>query len=270
MVSASALAPKPIKSFMLPNPHSFTWPEGKRAAISLTFDDARPSQLDYGLPVLNAYDARATFYASLPAVEKRLDDWKCAIAQGHEIGNHTLTHPCSGNFPWSRTKALKDYTLERIEQELTGANEWILEHLGVQPASFAYPCGQKYVGRGEQCRSYVPLVAKHFIAGRGFRDEAPNDPTYCDLAQLNGGDADCCSFDTLKVWLDQTASIGGWLVIAAHDVGKQQAGQTMRQTFYTDALEALCQYVHNPAYGFWIDTVATIGRYVDESRDFTL
>ena len=38
------------------------WLEGKTAALSLTFDDARLSQVDQGLPLLDAYGVKATFY----------------------------------------------------------------------------------------------------------------------------------------------------------------------------------------------------------------
>ena len=37
------------------------WLEGKTAALSLTFDDARLSQVDQGLPLLDAYGVKATF-----------------------------------------------------------------------------------------------------------------------------------------------------------------------------------------------------------------
>jgi len=62
------------------------WPEGKRAAVSLTFDDARPSQIDTGLPLLEKLGVRATFFVSPNNLEKRLEGWKRAAAQGHEIG----------------------------------------------------------------------------------------------------------------------------------------------------------------------------------------
>src|SRR5690606_14099967 len=38
------------------------WPGGKRAAVSLSFDDAAVSQLDYVVPILNRYGVRGTFY----------------------------------------------------------------------------------------------------------------------------------------------------------------------------------------------------------------
>ena len=37
------------------------WLEGKTAALSLTFDDARLSQVDQGLPLLDAYGGQGNF-----------------------------------------------------------------------------------------------------------------------------------------------------------------------------------------------------------------
>src|SRR5579862_2020896 len=162
------------------------WPDGKTAALSLTFDDARISQVETGLPILDEYGVRGTFYVLPDAVRRRMDQWKGALATGHEVGNHTLSHPCSGNFPWSRYNALESYTLDRIEQELIAADNEIEDLLGITPTSFAYPCGHRFVGRGQELQSYVPLVARRFTAGRSWRDEVPNDPATCDLAQLNG------------------------------------------------------------------------------------
>ena len=75
-----------------PSTQQFHWPKGKKAAISLTFDDARPSQIDNGLPILDAHNLKATFYVSVGPVEQRLTEWRNAVANRHEIGNHTLTN----------------------------------------------------------------------------------------------------------------------------------------------------------------------------------
>src|SRR5262249_62034159 len=93
---------------------NFTWPDGKRAALSLSFDDARQSQVDVGLALLDKHNVKATFYVVPSAVERRLEGWKKIVASGHEIGNHSLNHPCTGNFAWSRQKALEDYTIEKM------------------------------------------------------------------------------------------------------------------------------------------------------------
>src|SRR5438874_1279094 len=97
---------------------AFQWPAGKRAAVSLTFDDARASQVLQGLQILDAHDVKATFYVHVPAMSKQLDRWKSAVANGHEIGNHTLRHPCSANFRFARENPLENYTLPRIEDDL--------------------------------------------------------------------------------------------------------------------------------------------------------
>lgn len=239
----------------------FAWPEGKRAALSLSFDDARPSQIDVGVPLLDKHNVKATFYLSFGNMTEREGAWRDAAAAGHEMGNHTVNHPCSGNFPFSRSKALEDYTLERMEREFLDANARISELVGVEARTFAFPCGQKFVGRGTELKSYVPLVAKHFLAGRGFRDEAPNDPTFCDFAQLAGVDCDETPFAALKAWIDQAVERSGWLVFAGHDMGR--AG---RQSVTSEVLEELCEYAQDPANGIWIDTVATIAAYVKEQR----
>src|SRR4051794_24850447 len=96
----------------------FEWPNGKRAAVSLSFDDSRLSQIDAGLALLRKEKVKATFYVEAPGMEKRIEGWKTAVAEGHEIGNHTVTHPCTGNYPFSRNNALEDYDLKRMAREM--------------------------------------------------------------------------------------------------------------------------------------------------------
>jgi len=242
-------------------PISFAWPQGKRAAVSVTFDDARASQLDAGIPILNEYGIKATFYVSTDALVKRLDGWKAVAAVGHEIGNHSMRHPCTGNFPWSKEKALEDYTLARMAAELDEASSKVESLLGVRPLTYAYPCGQKYVGRGEHTRSYVPLVAQRFLAGRGWRDEGANDPAFCDPAQLMTMELDGLTFEQLKVLVDETVKNGFWLVLCGHEIGPGG-----RQTTRVDTLRAFCDYARDPASGLWVDTVANVASYVRDRQ----
>jgi len=240
---------------------TFAWPEGKRAAVSLTFDDARTSQLDVGMPLLNAYGVKATFYVSIAPVEKRLAEWKAVPAAGHEIGNHSIRHACTGNYFGWQGRALEDYTLTQMAAELDRASAEIEKLLDVRPVTFAYPCGQKFVGRGRNVKSYVPLVAQRFLAGRGWRDEGANDPALCDPAQLMTMELDGLTFDQLKVLVDQAAQKGQWLVLCGHEIG--EGG---RQTVRIDTLRAFCEYAQDPKNGLWVDTVANIGRYVIKER----
>ncbi len=240
---------------------SFTWPEGKRAALSLSFDDARQSQVDVGVALLDKQKVKATFYVVPSAVERRLEGWKKVVASGHEIGNHSLNHPCTGNFPWSRQKALEDYTVEKMRDELKQANRRIKELLGVTAESFAYPCGQAFVGRGIDTKSYVPLVATLFSSGRTWQDETPNDPGFCDLAQSTGVEMDGRDFEQILPILEKARETGQWVVLAGHEIG-QDGQQTTRVTM----LEKLMNYANDPANKIWIAPVGTIARYIRERR----
>lgn len=240
---------------------NFVWPEAQRGALSLTFDDARLSQVDVGMEALARQNTKATFYVQPSNVEKRLDGWKKMVASGHEIANHTIVHPCSGNFPWARNKALEDYSLQKMNDELIEANTRIKALLGVTPVSYAYTCGQTFVGRGLDARSYIPVVASLFLTGRSAYDETPNDPLFCDFAQLASFDMDAKSFDQLLPILEQTKKQGGWLILMGHEMNKDG-----NQTTRLETLEKLVAYANAPENKLWNAPVVTIAKYVQQKR----
>lgn len=243
--------------------HPFHWPENKRCAVSLSFDDARLTAIDRGVPLLDQFDVKATFYVMPERVKQRHRQWQVAADHGHEMGCHTLTHPCSGNLAFIRKRgnALEEYTLEQMEQELTGANEAIEQLLGMRPRSFAYPCYHTFVGKGEQRQSYVPLVAKHFDVGRIGLNEFAADPSACDLAAVPSLSSDDATWQYMKAAIDQAREDGSWLVFAGHEVNDPAPHATGPRE-----LEQLCAYCTDPANGIWIDTLANIGTYVTQQQ----
>ena len=243
-------------------PGTFPWPEGKRVAVSLSFDDARPSQADAGLAILGQHQVRATFYVMPVAVRKNLDGWKRVRDAGHEIGSHTMTHPCSGNFPWSRARALEDLTRQQMRADIAKADKAIENLLSVKPGTFAYPCGQTFVGRGVERRDYVPIIAKRFLAGRGFRQEVHNDPGYCDLAHVGASSFDDTTFEQCLLRLRAAEAERGWLVLAGHDVALGRP-----QSVPAETLDAVCQYCAAPENGVWIDTVAAVAAHICKMRN---
>lgn len=253
LISISAI----VAAQQAPSP----WPEGKRAAVSLTFDDARPSQIDTGLPLLEKLGARATFFVSVNNLEKRLDGWKRAVAAGHEIGNHSLTHPCTGNYAFSRSNALEDYDLERMANDIDAAQEAIRKLLGVTPVSFAYPCGLKFVGRARNVRSYVPLVAERFLLGRGYMDEAANDPAVFDPAQAMGTPFDDMGPEQALKLLKAAADQGRWVIFVGHDIGPRRF-----QSVDSATIEAIAAYAKDPSNGIWLDTAGAVAQRLSRSR----
>ncbi len=229
--------------------------------LSLTFDDARLSQIDKGIPILDKYKVKATFYVSPDNMKQRLDGWKRAVNNGHDIGNHSLIHPCSGNFPWARSKAIEDYTLQTMHAELDSASKIIENLLGVTPVSYAYPCGQTFIGKEKETTSLVPLISSMFESGRIWMSEAPNDPAYCDMAQITGIELDGKSFDQIKVIIEDAKENGSWLVLAGHEM--DDGG---RQTSLLHTIEEICKYASDPINEIWIDDVHSIAEYIKDKR----
>ena len=233
------------------------WPNDATVAVSLSFDDARESQVLNGTEIFDRYGIKATFYVVPSAVKKQLDGWKKAVASKHEIGNHTLTHPCTGNFGWSRNNALEDLDIDKMEYELLECNRQVKELLGIDCKVFAYPCGQKFIGRDTQTRSYVPLVATHFNTGRGWMDEAPNDPFFYNRAQLTCIESDGKTFEQLVSVIDAARKTGAWVIFGGHEIDKKGA-----QTTRVKVLEKLLKYATDQRNGIWIAPVGEVEQYI--------
>jgi len=240
----------------------FTWPGGARAAVSLSFDDARPSQADTCLKILDFYGIKATFYLSPGRMKERVGEWRKAVAGGHEMGNHTVSHPCTGNFEWSRNNSLESFTLEQMEAELAEASRLIRDALGVEPGTFAYPCGHTFVGRGDATRSYVPLVARRFLAGRAYMAEFLNNPEVCDLAQLGSAPLDGLPSMEVIPRIQEARESGSWAIFTGHDVADKGFQVTRSAT-----VEKVCEWLRDPASGVWTGTVAEVAAYVSSSRN---
>lgn len=142
---------------------------GKTAAVVLTYDDALNVHLDNVVPALDARGMHGTFYVTLSseAFRTRMHDWQAAAAEGHELGNHTLFHPCRGGLPgreWvSPDYDLERYSVQRMVDEIVLANAILQELDGKKARTFAYTCGDTTAG-GE---SFVHEIEPLFSAARG-------------------------------------------------------------------------------------------------------
>ncbi len=243
---------------------AYTWPDDNRMALSLTFDDARFTQIDSAVPLMDQYDVDGTFYVRVHRLMEKIGQWQEAVENGHEVANHTINHSCSGNFDWSRGSALEDYTLSRMDRELDSATHIIEDQLGVKVYSFAYPCGMMYVGEGIHTRSYVPLVAEKFQTGRAWLSEASNDPLYCNLHQLYGIKLDGLTPERAIEVINASREKGDWLVFVSHET--RTSGDPNTLVTYLSTIEAICKYATDPANGIWIDDVHTIASYVADRK----
>lgn len=187
----------------------YAWPGRARAAVSLTYDDSMESQLAHAATHLKQAGLRATFFLNEVA-----DDapWRALREHGHELGGHTLHHPCPRSFEVPTTPS-EELDLARMALELDGDLAQ-LQRLGqAPPFSFAYPCGITWVGAQQ---SYVGLVRERFFAARLAADEGSPDPTdpYMIPAQFG-----LVSLFELDRAVQRAVDEGRWLVLGFHGVG---------------------------------------------------
>jgi hypothetical protein len=150
-----------------------------------------------------------------------------------------------------------------MEGEIVSANQIIQQELGVTPTTFAYPCGQTFVGRGANHASYVPLVARYFQVGRGYLAETANEPTLCDLAHVFCYGFDGQPFARIRPLIDQAIAEGTWLIFAGHEIGEGA------QATLIPMLRELGAYCRQRREALWVETVANVGSYIARHRATT-
>src|SRR5580658_11130334 len=100
----------------------------KSCAVVLTYDDAIDVDLDNVIAALDSLGLKGTFYliGSSSVVAKRKAEWRKAAAEGHELGNHSMFHPCDGSVPgrsWvTAENDLSKYTVRRSVAEIRQTN----------------------------------------------------------------------------------------------------------------------------------------------------
>jgi peptidoglycan-N-acetylglucosamine deacetylase len=243
---------------------TFAWPEGKKAAVCLTYDDAWPSQLDIALPALDSMGFKATFYINGNAefFDKRLDEWRQVAANGHELGNHTLFHPCL-EFKNNERRAwltdeykMENYTLDQFLLECRVANVLLKAVDGRMERSFAYTCCDTLVG--DHISLLQPLAAM-FPGARGIGE------TPTSLSELNV--MDLPSFAVLNhsgtqlIEQVKIAEQNGTLVVFLfHGIDESHLPVS------SAAHQELLDYLHQNRKTIWTDTFLNVVKHLNSEH----
>jgi sialate O-acetylesterase len=151
--------------------NSKVW-NNKRCAVVLTYDDAIDVDLDNVIPALDSLGLKGTFYliGSSRVVNKRVNEWRAAAQRGHELGNHSMFHPCDGSRPdrsWvSPETDLSKYSVTRAVNEIRAANTLLKAIDGKDVRTFAYPCGDLKIGN----EYFYDQLKNDFAGARGTSD----------------------------------------------------------------------------------------------------
>ncbi|MBX2842474.1 MAG: polysaccharide deacetylase family protein [Flammeovirgaceae bacterium] len=126
----------------------FEWPDKKKAAICLTYDDGMQTHLDNAIPQLDSFNLPGTFYLNAVQARDMVAGWKNVSETGHhELANHTLFHPCPSDMGWQKEVATDFYTKDKILTEIAGMNTLLAAIDGEEgQRSFAFPCNNTAVG----------------------------------------------------------------------------------------------------------------------------
>ena len=240
----------------------FSWPEGKKAAVSLTYDDGIQSQLDNAVPALDKAGIKATFF--IPCgnwlVTNRPEAWTAMSKNGHELASHTMTHPCSKSYSFVKPgQGLEDFDEARITAELDDSLKILTRLTGsAGPFTFAYPCGNDFYGPDK--KSYVPLLKTRFSSARSGGNP-PGDPMAVDMYQVPSyvtSEKDTGA--SLIDFVERARASGGWAVFMIHGVGGDYI------TVSTQAQQELLDYLVKHKKDLWTSTYGQAADWVLKAR----
>ncbi len=182
---------------------------GFKAAVSFSFDDSQPSQIEH-YAELQAVGVPMTFYANNDSSGPAFDPaWTQAVRDGHEMGCHTANH-CSADFhdcsnhlatPLDEIDANTDY----IEQHFGQSSVWTM----------ASPYGDAGWEQYAEQRFFVNR-------GVGYGMVAPKDntdPFGLPVYMLGSNDTS----SKLNGQVDTAHSGGKWLIFLIHSILPTQA-----------------------------------------------
>lgn len=150
-----------------------------------------------------------------------MQKWKSLVKDGHELGNHTVYHPCRK----SEYKSVKDYldldkyTTEQILAEIEVANTFLQALDGKKTRTFAYPCTDMLAGG----LSFEDSVAHYATAARGGSYEPPEalNPLDIDIYNVPAWGPNNNSSTELIAYIKTILEKGSLGAFIFHGIGEQ-------------------------------------------------
>lgn len=230
----------------------------KSAAVVLTYDDTLNVHLDKVIPALDQRGFKGTFYLTINTSKfwNRKNEWARIAENGHELGNHTLFHPCAGNRDgreWvSPDYDLSKYSVQRMVAEVALTNEILTTVDGKAERTFAYPCGDTNAGG----ISFIEEIQPMFAAARGVANSfSAIDNT--NLANVNAFYAYNHSGKQLIELAQQAIKNKTMVVYLFHGVGGEHDSNVSEQA-HTELLNYLQQHQQD----IWVATMLDAAKCV--------
>jgi hypothetical protein len=220
---------------------------GFSAALSYTFDDTQPSQVEH-YNELQATGVRMTFFAnnSNSWIKNYVSTFSQAVMDGHEIGNHTVNHCHIDSLGENLTEC--DGT---PAEEITECTDYIEENFGQDGVyTFAAPYGDS--GWANASKPYVFLnrtVSPGTIAPNGSTD-AYRLPSKA----LTGEE----TTDDINALIDPVHDAGEWLIFCFHSI--LPTSDNWWAGVDIESITGSIAYAQS-AGDIWIDSMVNVGAY---------
>lgn len=238
-----------------------TW-NNKECAVILTYDDALNVHLDNVIPTLDALSLKGTFYliGGAAVVSNRIPEWRLAALHGHELGNHSLLHPCDGSLPgrsWVTSETdLNNYTLQRAVNEIRITNTLLKAIDGKTERTFAFPCGDILV---ENVSFYDDLKID-FVGARGT-EPVLQGVDEINLDSINAFVIDGHTGDYMIDLVKKAIESNTLLVFLFHGVGGEHPINVS-----LEAHNELLQFLKQQEQYIWNAPLVDVANYVKENQ----
>ena len=232
-------------------------PGHRHCIVSLCYDDGLTSHHAEVAPLLGAHGLRATFYPHLQGrFLGEIPQWRTVAAAGHEIGNHTIFHPCYDQKWLDRTYHLRHYSPQRWKDEIQVANAVLRSVDRCTQRTFGNTCHDNIIGEGDKIDRIDVLAQDHFIAARGVHTRRPVDFDRLNWYNLGNRGIDGCRFAELQPELESLLQAGGWLLLTIHGVGPQEHSLNLPECEHRRLLEWLAVAQEQ----VWVAPVRTVAQ----------
>ncbi len=238
---------------------STTW-NGKSCAVVLTYDDGLNVDLTNVIPALDSVDLKGTFYISdyFDGLKNQIDGWRKAAAEGHELGNHTVWHPCEGGKAGREFVKpefdLNNYTVPRMVREIQTMNNFLQAVDGKTERTFAYPCGDMKI----HDTVYLDGLKNDFAAARGVTPEMQTIDKV-DLYNIACYGINGETGEQLINLVKQAMGSHTLLVFLFHGVGGEHSLNVS-----LEAHSALLHFLQQNENNIWIAPMIDVAKYIQQ------
>lgn len=220
---------------------------GYKSAVTYTFDDSQPSHVAHyaalqetGVPMTFYVSSNVNWVPNFDAV------WSQAVEDGHEIGNHTVSHPYA-----NLTGSCFGKTLASPEAEIDECSRYIIERFGQEDVwTMAAPYGDG----GWKATAKSRFFLNRDVGGRTIAPNSNTDPYNLPCYMASGGD----TAELFNKLIDSARLDGHWLIFLFHTINPT------KDNWYApvEISEITKSIDFAKSYGdIWIDTVVNIGAY---------